>query len=110
MSYLVFVRFVNLLLGASIEKLTAVSFSTYPQSLMSLGTESTSFESSLKELEKIVAELERGELSLENQLKSFEKGVSLSRECMKRLEEVERRVETLMQAPDGQVNSAPFEG
>lgn len=69
----------------------------------------TSFETSLKELEKIVSELEKGDLALENQLKSFEKGVALSRECMKRLEEVERRVETLMTGPEGKMVTAPFE-
>ncbi len=68
-----------------------------------------SFETSLKELEKIVAELEKGELPLESQLKSFEKGVGLSRECMKRLEEIERRVELLMQSSDGKMATTPFE-
>ena len=42
-----------------------------------------SFETSLKELEKIVAELEKGDVPLESQLKSFEKGVSLSRDCIR---------------------------
>lgn len=69
----------------------------------------TSFETSLKELERIVTELERGDLPLENQLKSFEKGVALSRECMKRLEEVEKRVETLVAGNDGKCAVAPFE-
>ncbi len=68
-----------------------------------------SFEVSLKELEKIVSELEKGDLPLENQLKAFEKGVALSRECMKRLEEVEKRVETLMVTPEGKISTAPFE-
>jgi exodeoxyribonuclease VII small subunit len=68
-----------------------------------------SFESSLKDLEKIVSELERGDLPLESQLKSFEKGVALSRECMKRLEEIERRVELLVQTPDGTLSTAPFQ-
>jgi len=67
-----------------------------------------SFESSLKELERLVAELEKNDVSLENQLKAFEKGVALSRECMKRLEEVERRVEVLMQSSDGKISSSPF--
>jgi len=67
-----------------------------------------SFETSLKELEKIVGELERGELPLEAQLKAFEKGVSLSRDCMKRLEDVERRVEMLMQSPDGTLTTTPY--
>ena len=68
-----------------------------------------SFETSLKELEKIVGELEKGDLPLEAQLKSFEKGVALSRECMKRLEEVERRVELLMANPEGKLTTAPFQ-
>ena len=67
------------------------------------------FETSLKELEKIVNELEKGEQSLENQLLSFEKGIALSRECMKQLEEVERRVETLMTTPEGRLVTQPFE-
>jgi exodeoxyribonuclease VII small subunit len=67
------------------------------------------FETSLKELEKIVSQLEKGDTPLEEQLKSFEKGVALSRECMKRLEEVEKRVEILVQNQDGKLGTAPFE-
>jgi exodeoxyribonuclease VII small subunit len=76
---------------------------------MSTTPDSVSFETSLKELEKIVGDLEKGELPLEAQMKAFEKGVALSRDCMKRLEEVERRVEQLMQSPDGTLATAPFE-
>ena len=68
-----------------------------------------SFETSLKDLEKIVAELEKGDTPLEGQLKSFEKGVALSRECMKRLEEVERRVEILMETAEGKLSPQPFD-
>ena len=76
---------------------------------MNSGKEQVSFEVSLKDLEKIVGELEKGELPLEDQLKSFEKGVALSRECLKRLEEIERRVEKLMQSADGKVAAQTFE-
>lgn len=76
---------------------------------MTATNDPTGFESSLKELEKIVAELEKGDIPLENQLKSFERGVALSRDCMKRLEEVERRVEVLMQNAEGALTTAPFE-
>ena len=69
----------------------------------------TSFESSLKEIEKIVAEMERGELPLENQLKQFERGVALSRECLKKLDEVERAVETLTTNGDGKLSTQPFD-
>ncbi len=71
--------------------------------------ENPAFETSLKDLEQIVAELEKGELPLESQLKSFEKGVALSRECMKRLEEIERRVEVLIQGGDGKLSTSTFD-
>jgi len=67
-----------------------------------------SFESSLKDLEKIVAELEKGDSSLENQLKAFEKGIALSRDCMKRLEEVEKKVELLTRNSQNQLETNPF--
>lgn len=68
-----------------------------------------SFEHSLKALEKIVEELEKGDLPLEQQLKSFEKGVSVSRDCLVRLDEVERRVQKLVQTPKGELKASPFE-
>lgn len=80
-----------------------------PYRLIMTESQPTSFETSLKELERIVTELERGDLPLESQLKSFEKGVALSRECMKRLEEVEKRVETLVTGSDGKCAATPFE-
>jgi exodeoxyribonuclease VII small subunit len=78
-----------------------------PMEITNLST--SSFETSLKELEKIVAELEKGDTPLEAQLKSFERGVSLSRDCMKRLEEVERRVEILVQNGEGKLEAKPFD-
>ncbi len=62
---------------------------------------SQNFESSLAALEKIVRELERGELPLEKSLELFERGVKLSRECQERLQEAERRIEVLLQRDDG---------
>ncbi len=75
------------------------------------GSESApkAFEASLKDLESIVSQLEKGELPLEEQLKCFEKGVALSRDCMKRLEEVEKRIEVLMNGSEGQLTTAPFD-
>jgi len=63
--------------------------------------QSQNFESSLAALEKIVRELERGELPLEKSLELFERGVKLSRECQERLQEAERRIEVLLQRDDG---------
>jgi exodeoxyribonuclease VII small subunit len=54
------------------------------------------FEKKLEKLEKIVNDMEQGELSLENALKSFEEGVKLSRECSKELEEAEQKVKILV--------------
>ena len=60
-----------------------------------------SFESQLSALEKIVRELERGDLPLEDSLKFFEEGVRLSRECQERLNQAERKIETLLRDADG---------
>jgi len=54
-----------------------------------------SFEASLEELESIVTELEKGDLPLEHSLALFEKGMRLSAECKRQLEEAETRVEIL---------------
>lgn len=59
------------------------------------------FEASLGELEKIVKQLEDGDLPLEESLKLFEAGVKLSRECRERLTTAERRIEMLMKDGDG---------
>lgn len=73
-------------------------------------TEDTpSFETSLKELEKIVSQLEAGDTPLETQLKAFEKGVAISRDCLKQLEAIEQKVELLMQNPEGELTTAPFD-
>jgi len=72
--------------------------------------ETQSFESQLASLERIVRELERGDLPLERSLELFEQGVRLSRECQERLNEAERRIEVLLRAPDGSTLAAPFEG
>ncbi len=58
------------------------------------------FESALASLEELVDRLEGGELSLEEALASFERGVSLSRRCAEELERAERRVEVLVQGGD----------
>jgi exodeoxyribonuclease VII small subunit len=66
--------------------------------------EHKTFESSLAELEKIVEQLENGDLPLEESLKLFETGVRLSRECRERLTEAERRIEVLMKDGDGKLS------
>ena len=54
------------------------------------------FEENLKELETIVAELERGDLSLEDSISKFEKGIKVSKECNNKLEDAEKRINILL--------------
>ena len=72
-------------------------------------TPEKSFESSLDDLEQIVKQLEAGDLPLERSLELFEQGVRLSRECQKRLDDAERKVEVLLRGNDGVYKAAPFE-
>ena len=66
-----------------------------------------SFESCLDQLEKVVKELEAGDLQLERSLELFEKGMTLSESCRKQLEEAETRVEMLIKK-DGKLQPEPF--
>lgn len=72
------------------------------------GTESAkSFEAALDELEKVVKELEAGDLPLERSLELFEKGMALSETCRKQLEDAETRVEMLIKK-EGKIQPEPF--
>jgi exodeoxyribonuclease VII small subunit len=66
------------------------------------------FETNLKQLEEIVSKLEGGELTLDQALALFEEGVKLSRYCNAKLEEAERKVETLIKSADGSLVETPF--
>ncbi len=66
------------------------------------------FEKALSRLEKIVSELEGGELSLDESLKIFEEGVKLSKSCLKMLDDAERKVEILVQDQDGRKRLQAF--
>lgn len=63
----------------------------------------------MEELERIVRELEQGELPLERSLELFEHGVKLSRECQDRLNQAERRIEILMRDNQGRPAVRAFE-
>jgi exodeoxyribonuclease VII small subunit len=65
------------------------------------------FETSLEELEKLVKELEAGELSLDRSIELFERGMTLSAACRKQLEEAETRVEMLVRK-DGKIVAEPL--
>jgi exodeoxyribonuclease VII small subunit len=63
----------------------------------------TSFEDALAELEQLVNRLERGDISLEESLQSFERGVNLTRTCQKALQEAEQKVQVLIEKNGSQV-------
>ncbi len=70
--------------------------------------ETPRFEQSLQELEALVEKMEQGDLSLEESLQHFERGVQLTRACQQALKEAEQKVETLLKK-NGQEEIAPFD-
>lgn len=58
------------------------------------------FEESLTELENLVEQLEKGDITLEESLKTFERGVQLARACQKALKEAEQKVQVLLDEND----------
>jgi exodeoxyribonuclease VII small subunit len=66
-----------------------------------------SFEESLAELEKLVEQMEKGDISLEESLQYFERGVMLTRTCQKALQEAEQKVRILLEK-NGQQTLEPF--
>ena len=65
------------------------------------------FEKALDELESIVEGLESGDLSLEDSLKSFEKGIKLARKCQEQLSKAELQVQKLIEE-DGELTTTPL--
>jgi exodeoxyribonuclease VII small subunit len=68
---------------------------------------SPSFENDLAELEQLVMRLERGEISLEESLQAFERGVNLTRTCQKALQEADQKVQILIEK-NGNQTLEPF--
>jgi exodeoxyribonuclease VII small subunit len=66
------------------------------------------FEDCLQRLEQIVEQLERGDIPLEQSLKLFEEGITLSNACRKELEQAEGKVEILLKQ-NGKLQAEPFE-
>lgn len=68
-----------------------------------------SFEKALSRLEKIVEELEGGNLPLDDALKKYEEGVKLTRLCTKKLDTAQKKVEILLKSGKGEAELAPFD-
>ncbi len=67
------------------------------------------FEEALKKLEKIVDDLEGGDIPLDEALEKYEEGIRLSKMCAKRLEAAKKKVEILLKSEDGSVELKPFD-
>lgn len=59
------------------------------------------FEENVEQLEKVVQELEKGDLNLDESIKKFEEGMSLSKKCNEILEEAEKKITVLIKKDDG---------
>lgn len=70
--------------------------------------ETPGFEKALSRLEAIVQEMESGRLSLEEMLTRFEEGQTLVKVCSEKLDQVERRIETLVKV-GGTLTAKPFD-
>lgn len=66
------------------------------------------FATTLERLERLVGQLESGELSLEASLAAFEQGVRLTRDAQRRLDAAELKVSALVERPDGSLDETPF--
>jgi len=72
-------------------------------------TDPVDFEQALKELEALVERMEQGDLTLEDSLKSFERGISLTRRCQQALQDAEQKVEILTARDGGKLTTEPFD-
>jgi len=73
------------------------------------GSRQPGFEEALLRLEAIVKNLEDGDLQLEESLRLFEEGISLTRLCAAKLEEAQRRIDVLARGEEGDLNLSAFE-
>ncbi|HVB81295.1 MAG TPA: exodeoxyribonuclease VII small subunit [Candidatus Binataceae bacterium] len=74
-----------------------------------MATTRRKFEDELKDLEGIVGQIDSGELSLEDSIAAFERGVGLVRSLNQKLDEVERKVELLMRNAQGELKNTPYD-
>ncbi len=71
--------------------------------------EKENFEVQLKELETILAKIEKGDQSLEETIRLFERGYALSQSCQKELEEMEERIKKIAFSEEGEIEELPFD-
>jgi exodeoxyribonuclease VII small subunit len=74
-----------------------------------MATKAKRFEDELKDLEAIVNKIDSGELTLEESIGAFERGVTLVKTLNQKLDEVERKIELLTRNAEGGLQSAPLD-
>ena len=67
----------------------------------------SNFENNMENLEKIVTELENGDLNLDESISKFEEGIKISKQCNKILEDAEKKI-TILLEKDGEVKEENF--
>ena len=67
-----------------------------------------SFEENIKELEKIINQLENGEATLDEMLDLFSAGISCAKECSNQLKNAEQKISVLLKNADGDIEEKPF--
>ena len=72
--------------------------------------EEMSFEDAMRELEKVVSDLERGDVPLEQSIALYERGAQLKQRCQTKLKEAEEKVALITQDGDGSLGLKPVDG
>lgn len=73
-----------------------------------MGKSSSSYEAAIEELEGIIEKMEKGEMTLDESVKFFQRGIELSKFCSKKLDEVERKITILLEKSDGETEEKDF--
>ena len=78
--------------------------------MMDTPVEEMSFEDAMRELEKVVSDLERGDVPLEQSIALYERGAQLKQRCQTKLKEAEEKVALITQEDDGNLRLKPVDG
>ena len=78
--------------------------------MMDTPVEEMSFEDAMRELEKVVSDLERGDVPLEQSITLYERGAQLKQRCQTKLKEAEEKVALITQEGDGNLGLKPVDG
>ncbi len=70
--------------------------------------EDLSYEELVRELEQIVRSLESGDITLDQSMTLFARGIELSRRCQNQLDAIEKKITILIEGPDGKLTEEPF--